>query len=220
MSARATSAVVAWRDPGDVIGPAAQGELTLVDVRSPTLFASGHPQGAINVAYSPKRLAERVAAVVPDASPVAVLGADESEAADAARQLLASSRPVAGLITVEPSAWIEAGAAWETLAELSVERLTDDRAGLAVVDVREPVEWDTGHVPGAILLPLGALRDHLDELPRDRTLAVICESGLRSSTGASFLKASGFPAVVNVPDGTAAFRSRGLPLVSPGEVGR
>jgi hydroxyacylglutathione hydrolase len=202
-------------DPADVRAAAERGELALVDLRPPGAFASGHPAGAVNVPYSPRRLAERVATVLPDGIAVAVTPTDEPQAGDAARQLAAGGRAVAGVVAGDRAAWVAAGAGWETLEELTADDLAGDPASLTVVDVREPVEWETGHVPGALLLPLGSLPHHLDQLPHDRRLAVICESGSRSSTAASLLLARGFPAVANVPDGTAGYRRAGLPVAFP-----
>ena len=86
---------------------------------------------------------------------------------------------------------------------------------MAVLDVREPLEWDTGYVPGAILVPLGRLRVELGRVPRDREVVVICEAGLRSATGASILLKEGFTLVSHAPLGTAGVRRSGGPLAYP-----
>ena len=52
--------------------------------------------------------------------------------------------------------------------------------GLAVLDVREPVEWQYGHIDGAIHIPLGELTSRLDDLPGGQTL-VVCKVGSRSA---------------------------------------
>ncbi len=81
-----------------------------------------------------------------------------------------------------------------------------------VLDVREPMEWETGHVPGALLISLGNLRRQLDRIPRSALVAVICEAGVRSCTAASILRAEGFQDVANAPEGTGGYRRAGLPL--------
>ena len=83
---------------------------------------------------------------------------------------------------------------------------------LTVLDVREPIEWEMGHVPEATLISLGELHNRTIELPRDSKVAVICEAGIRSSTAVSFLKSIGFSSIVNVPDGTGGYRAAGFPL--------
>ena len=58
--------------------------------------------------------------------------------------------------------------------------------GLAVVDVREPVEWQYGHIEGSIHIPLGELPTRLGEVPVGQTL-VVCKVGARSAQAVSCL---------------------------------
>jgi hydroxyacylglutathione hydrolase len=81
-----------------------------------------------------------------------------------------------------------------------------------VVDVREPAEFSAGHVPGAVSMPQAELATRLQELPRDRELLVVCESGTRSLRAAKFLKQVGFGSVTNLAGGTAAWRNVGQPV--------
>jgi hydroxyacylglutathione hydrolase len=78
-----------------------------------------------------------------------------------------------------------------------------------VLDVREPAEYARGHVPGAISLPQADLATRLDEVPRDRAILVVCQSGVRSRGAARFLAQMGFSHVANVSGGTAAWRADG-----------
>lgn len=90
---------------------------------------------------------------------------------------------------------------------------TRREAGQLVVDVREPGEYAAGHVPGAVLLPLGELARRGPELPRDTPLLVICRSGARSQQGADTLTGLGFDAV-SVDGGTAGWVREGRPVVT------
>jgi hydroxyacylglutathione hydrolase len=110
-----------------------------------------------------------------------------------------------------------AGLCEESLPDIPVETLpeTASSGDVTVVDVREPVEWETGFAPGAVLIPLGSMRERLDAVPRDTLVAVICESGMRSSTGASLLQAAGFTPVATVSEGMSGYRRAALPLVFP-----
>jgi hydroxyacylglutathione hydrolase len=81
-----------------------------------------------------------------------------------------------------------------------------------VVDVREPSEYKQGHVPGALLIPLGQLSSRLGELDPDKPVAVICASGSRSQSAAALLGQKGFKTVYNVSGGTSAWRHSGLAL--------
>jgi rhodanese-related sulfurtransferase len=81
-----------------------------------------------------------------------------------------------------------------------------------VLDVREPEEYARGHVPGAVNLPQAELATRLDEVPRDRSVLVICQGGYRSLRSAQFLRQRGYGAVLNVQGGTAAWQASGQPV--------
>jgi len=70
-----------------------------------------------------------------------------------------------------------------------------------LLDVRNRAEWEEGHVPGAVHIPLGYLGGRLAELPRSRTIAVYCQSGGRSPIAASVLQAAGVRDVIDLEDG-------------------
>jgi NADPH-dependent 2,4-dienoyl-CoA reductase/sulfur reductase-like enzyme/peroxiredoxin family protein/rhodanese-related sulfurtransferase/TusA-related sulfurtransferase len=63
-----------------------------------------------------------------------------------------------------------------------------------LLDVREPAETDLGVIPGALLIPLGKLRQRLGELPRDRQIVIYCKVGLRGYVAERILKQHGFRA--------------------------
>ncbi len=65
-----------------------------------------------------------------------------------------------------------------------------------ILDVREPFELAVENVEGAVNIPLGQLRARLDELPRDKTIQVICRSGQRAYYATRVLLANGFTACV------------------------
>ena len=96
----------------------------------------------------------------------------------------------------------------KTTAELSVgelaQRLDGPQAPL-LLDVREPSEFAAGHVPGAVLMPLGQVAARMGELPADREIAVICRSGARSGRATQLLTAQGLRAQ-NVAGGMLAWR--------------
>lgn len=91
------------------------------------------------------------------------------------------------------------------------ERLADQPAPF-LLDVREPWEFATSHVPGAQLIPLGELESRVGEVPRDRAVLAICHSGSRSLAAAGYLRSLGYPEVSNVDGGTAAWIEQGFPV--------
>mgnify|MGYP001791398443 CR=1 FL=1 len=85
--------------------------------------------------------------------------------------------------------------------------------GAVVVDVREPGEYVSGHVPGATLVPMGQLTSRLSELPKDGPIYLICASGNRSLSSASYLLRAGSDAH-SALDGPGAWTRPGPPVVS------
>jgi rhodanese-related sulfurtransferase len=85
--------------------------------------------------------------------------------------------------------------------------------GLAVVDVREPVEWTHGHIEGAIHIPLGELTSRLDEVPRGSQTLVVCKVGGRSAQAVQWLAQQGCD-VVNLDGGMLDWQAAGRAMVS------
>jgi rhodanese-related sulfurtransferase len=79
-----------------------------------------------------------------------------------------------------------------------------------IVDVRQPAEWKTGHIRGAIHIPLTQLSGRLHQLPRDKTIVTVCRSGHRSAVGARTLTRAGHD-VLNLRGGMNAWARAGLP---------
>lgn len=97
--------------------------------------------------------------------------------------------------------------------EVTIEDLESHlEAGGLVVDVREAVEYDAGHVPGAIALPMSELQQRWREIPADQgRVHVVCAVGGRSMSVATALREAGIDAVT-VAGGTAAWIQSGRPV--------
>lgn len=87
------------------------------------------------------------------------------------------------------------------------------RDGAAVIDVREPEEYVTGHVPGARNVPLATVPLRARELAGSGPVYVICEAGGRSYMAAQALASTGVDAV-SVSGGTSEWRATGQPVVT------
>jgi rhodanese-related sulfurtransferase len=81
-----------------------------------------------------------------------------------------------------------------------------------VLDVREPEEYAHGHIPGAVSIPQAELASRLEEVPRDRPIITVCQTGVRSVRAAQFLKQQGFEDVRSLDGGTEAWVSDGQPV--------
>lgn len=88
--------------------------------------------------------------------------------------------------------------------------------GLVVLDVREPVEWQHGHIEGALHMPMSAIPERHTELPEGQTL-VVCKVGGRSAQAVMWLQQQGHE-VVNLDGGMLDWEAAGRSMVS--ETGR
>ena len=84
-------------------------------------------------------------------------------------------------------------------------------AGVVLVDVREPDEYESFHVPGAQLIPLAEVPERIEEIPSDERVYVICAGGGRSAKAVDFLNKQGHD-TVNVAGGSKAWLEAGHPV--------
>jgi len=99
--------------------------------------------------------------------------------------------------------------------------VSQQRAGIHILDVREDDEWQAGHIDGAQHIPLGQLGERLGELPSGGRIVAVCRSGGRSGTAVRGLAKLGYDAE-NLDGGVTAWARDGLALVDgagrPGRV--
>lgn len=85
--------------------------------------------------------------------------------------------------------------------------------GAILLDVREPDEWEAGHAPDAVHVPLAALAASVDDLDPGQPVVAVCRVGGRSERAAAVLLQRGFDAV-NLAGGMQAWHGAGLPVVT------
>ncbi|MFI6870980.1 rhodanese-like domain-containing protein [Nocardia sp. NPDC050406] len=85
-----------------------------------------------------------------------------------------------------------------------------------LLDVREPDEWQLGHAPGAVHIPMADVPARIDELDYDSQIYVICRQGGRSIQVAKYLEHVGFE-VLHVAGGMVAWQQVGRPLTADGD---
>lgn len=90
-------------------------------------------------------------------------------------------------------------------------RMDDKTQPLFILDVRQPDEFQSGHMIGAKLIPLGELRQRMDELPKDTEILCVCRSGSRSSSAVGQLTGAGFNAL-NLRGGMVGWQVAGYPV--------
>ena len=86
------------------------------------------------------------------------------------------------------------------VSPMEVQRMLEEKQDFVLLDVRSPGEYEQVRLPGSTLIPLGALRGRLDELPRDKPIITFCKISLRGYEAALILKAAAFQNV-RVMDG-------------------
>lgn len=98
-------------------------------------------------------------------------------------------------------------AAGSTVTPLELKELIDSGKPLALIDVREPVEWDINHIEGAELIPKPTFEsgDALAKLPVDRTSVLYCKTGIRSAEVLAIVKKAGFSDAVHLQGGIVAW---------------
>ncbi|MGT2933851.1 rhodanese-like domain-containing protein [Streptococcus catagoni] len=90
----------------------------------------------------------------------------------------------------------------ETIAELQ-DQLRKGK--LDLIDVREAFEYEAGHVPGAVNMPLSNFEETYKQLDKNTSYHIICQSGGRSAQAVAFLDNEGFKDVINVDGGIGAW---------------
>ena len=196
--------VGAQPDPPEL--PLPPSDVQIVDVRPIEAFAEGHHPGALSVPVSGTRFSTKAAFVLDSQQPLVVVAADEAESAQAMRSL----RSV-GILDI---AGYVLGGGSEDLELVRVEELDEIlETGAELIDVREKDERDSGYIAGSRNIPYRLLALGAVELPTDRPLVTICESGPRASIAASILAARGYDARPVVDGGIDAWREAGKPTV-------
>lgn len=91
------------------------------------------------------------------------------------------------------------------LRNLNAEQFKKESKGQSMIDVREVHEFNQGHIPGAINIPLGQLRTRLSEIPKDRPVFLYCRSGMRSRQAGRLLSRYGYRNMAHLNGGIMAW---------------
>lgn len=179
---------------------------TLIDGRDPLEFDAAHPPNALNVTMTHTGVGTRAAWVVDPESKVVLLAASDDDARRLGRLLEAVGFwKLCGYVAGGIGAWRTEHLETHSTPALDIQGLAERlSAGDAVLlDVREDVEWEDGHVEGSLHIPYHDLSDGLPReiRPAERPFAVACSAGNRSSLAASLLERAGLSNVLHVADG-------------------
>ena len=178
----------------------------VVDVRTELQFDEAHIPRAVCITALRGGFGSRLAWLAGPEQPLVLVGRDDEDARDAAELAGAVGLTgVAGYLAGGMTSWREEKQAVDrvermTIAELH-ERWQADPGAIQVLDVRERIEWDEGHIPGSIHVPYHDIRGVPEGLDAERPIAAVCGTGQRSAVAASLLKRLGAADVIHVVEG-------------------
>lgn len=184
----------------------------IIDARSKVSFAGGHIPGSINIQNN-KSFSTWAGWMLQYDQPF-VLICPNDQIEDITRKLMRIGLDnIAGYVT-NVTDWQSAGHDLAELPQMHLDELKQkfNDPAYYVLDVRGYSEHDNGHIPGAHNIHAGYLRNHLSEVPRDKTVVVACQGGDRSSIASSMLQRAGFTNIVNFPQGFGGWQTSGAPV--------
>ena len=179
---------------------------TILDVRPAVDYLAGHRHGALNVPVSGNSFATKSGFLLDHESPIVVQAASAEEAKRAVRGL----RSV-GFLELEGYVLGDGPERIEAVALDELDRLLQD--GAELIDVRERDERDEGYIAGSRNIPYRLLPMAGSDVPTDRPVVTICESGARAGIAASILAAQGVDARPVLDGGITAWAARGGHMV-------
>lgn len=191
----------------------------LLDTRSKADYVGRHVPGSVHL-ENDDQLSNRVGFVLHPDYPVVLLLADEHEYHEIVYKLARIGyENVVGFLAGGLDEWERYGLPVtsgdiEDIGAPDLHKLMLNGNGNRplILDVREPWEYQRGHLPGARLIPLGQLAQRIGELNPDQPVAVVCQTGNRSQSAAAVLGQKNFKKVYNLLGGTSDWARRGLPL--------
>jgi hydroxyacylglutathione hydrolase len=186
----------------------------VLDVRGAQAYGTSHVPGSVNVGLD-GQFASWCGTLLDARRPVVLVTEDAAQVGEAALRLArVGFESVAGYLEGGVAAWDREGRSLNRIAQWPVDALRAELQAarpVQVVDVRRPGEFATGHVPGAVNLPLDRIEAEARRLDPERPTAVICAGGYRSSAAAGLLARQGFREIYNVVGGTSAWLAAAFP---------
>ena len=180
----------------------------IIDTRNDGDFADGFVAGSYNIKNS-KNFSTWMGWVM-NYDQNFVMIAEHEQVEDLTRKLMRIGLDnFKGYITADQLGTFEESL--KSYHHISKEELKDEMNELHILDVRNLSEFKEGHIPGAQHIFVGKLEERLDEIPRDKPIAVHCQSGYRSALATTILLDKGFDNIRNYAGGWAEW-SRNLDM--------
>ena len=188
----------------------------LLDVRDGAEFAKGHLAGSLNIGLG-GQYATWAGTLLDREKPIVIIAEPGREHEAALRLGRIGFDHVRGYLANGLAALAKRPDLIATTERVSPTMFSDELAAALpplILDIRNPREYSSKHIPGSVNIPLNHLQERLAEIPFDRRIAVHCAGGYRSSAAASILHQHGVSNLIEMTGGLAAWESAKLPLVS------
>ena len=203
----------------DVLRLQSEGAI-VVDTRPSNQFAAAHVPGSIHIALT-GQYASWAARLLGLDTPLIIVGEDRDSVRESQMRLArVGIESVAGYLEDGIAGWAKSGLSFDSIPQIAATDLVDlinsepDR--IAVLDVRETTELDTGAIESSVHIPLARLKARTAELNSNKLIVVLCKSGYRSSIATSILRHAGISDIANLLGGFDAWKAAGLPCALSG----
>ena len=187
----------------------------VVDLRPSSEFLEHHLEGSISLPIGRSLLTSAGSVLDPARELVLLMPADALHEVDSVALDLAligydrilGALPAVNLESFAPRRVV-------SIPSTDVRELSARAEHATVVDVRSAAEWNEGHVPGAVHVPLALLTSQLSQLRTSQPIVTYCQTGARSATAASVLRAAGIADVSNADGGFDAWLRDARPAIA------
>ena len=187
-----------------------------LDARDPAEYAKGHLAGSINIGLG-GQYATWAGTVLDRSKPIIIIAEPGREQEAALRLGRIGFDHVMGYLRGGMEALTDRpDLVWPTervSAPMAADELASEESPV-VLDIRNPREWSSKHIPDSVNIPLNHLQQRIAEVPRDRRIVVHCAGGYRSSIAVSILHQYGITNLIEIAGGLAAWDAANLPVVS------
>lgn len=194
----------------DVVRMQAEGAV-VVDTRPAMQFAVAHVPGSLHIALT-GQYASWAALLLGLDKRLIIAGEDPEHVRESQLRLArVGVENVAGYLADGITGWIKGGFELDYIPQITAQEFVDLRAAepdsIAVLDVREPHEWESGAIDGSRNIPLGHLAARATELDPAKLTVVHCKGGYRSSIASSLLRRAGLRDIANLTGGYDAWQT-------------
>ena len=200
--------------PGQLADLLKSSETQLLDTRQACAYAGGFVPGSFNIGYDPVLSLWAGWIIDPD-KPLAIIVPSEGDAQEVTAWLarVGLEENLVGHLEGGMKSWINNALPFENYPTMSVHQVkeTFPSEDLQLLDVRQPSEWDKGHLPGARYIFLPELVERQQELDKSKPVITYCGNGYRASIAAGILRQAGFDAR-SVPGSYTAWTAAGYPV--------